>query len=305
MSSIFIARVWSAAVPHPQQARIIGTSQSLRSLRLAAAEDCRAPAPVWELRPSWIEDVCEQTLHGRFEETQNMGVLMKSISILGLALLLGTTGCYTSRYAESGRSHGTKQTFAAPFGAVWRAAVDAAQQGDLAVVSADRERGYIHARRTIQPHTFGENVGVWITSLSPTETTVEVVSRQAGPPVAWVKNWENEVLNAVAANLTREIPTATGGVGTTTYSTIDSGSSVTVNVPATPPPKTTAEIIAEEQRRLDDLRRQEDLRLKDLDREKDITRREKISAEIDRLRAELRTISDRIADLESEQRRLK
>src|SRR5205823_86025 len=151
------------------------------------------------------------------------------------------------------------------------------QLGDLAMVSADRSTGYIHARRTIQPHTFGENVGIWVTSLSPTQTKVEVASRQAGPPVFWLKNWEKDILSAVAANLTREVPTATGGIGASSYSTTGSGSSVTVTTPGTttlvtpPPPKTTADYIADQQRRLDDLRREEDLRLKELDREKDVT----------------------------------
>jgi hypothetical protein len=228
---------------------------------------------------------------------------MKHIYLLSLALLFGATGCYTSRYAENGRSHGTKQTFASPFDPVWRAAVDAAQQGDLSVESADRARGYVHARRTMQPHTFGENVGVWVTSLSPNETTVEVASRQAGPPVFWMKNWEHEILNAVAANLTREMPTATGAAGTTTYTTKGAGSSTPVVI--TPAPRTTTDLIAEQQRKLDELRREEDLRLKELDREKDATQREKLSTEIEALRAQLRAIADRISDLELEQKRLK
>src|SRR5205085_1446355 len=101
-------------------------------------------------------------------------VLMKQIYLFALALILATTGCYTNRYAESGRRHATQQVFAAPFDSTWRAAVDAAQRGDLSIVSVDRSTGYIHARRTIQPHTFGENVGIWVTSVSPTQTKVEV-----------------------------------------------------------------------------------------------------------------------------------
>ena len=47
------------------------------------------------------------------------------------------------------------------------------------------------------------------------------------------------------------------------------------------------------------------MRLKDLANEKDVTQREKLTAEIERLRGELRVISDRIADLELEQKRLR
>ena len=157
---------------------------------------------------------------------------------------------------------------------------------------------------------------------------VEVISRQAGPPVLWLKNWERDILNAVAANLTREAPTATGATGASSYTTTGSGTSVTVppgtsvttpsgtsvtvappGTPSTtlvtPAPKTTADYIAEQQRKLDDLRREEDLRLKELEREKDVTQREKLTAEIERLRGELRTITDRIAQLELQQKQLK
>ena len=104
-----------------------------------------------------------------------------------------------------------KQVYRAPFDQVWRAAVDAAQMGDLEILNANREQGYIAAKRSVRMETFGENVGVWVTRISPTETQVEVVSRQAGPPVAWFRNWEKEILTAIEANLTRE---AVGAGGT-------------------------------------------------------------------------------------------
>ena len=63
--------------------------------------------------------------------------------------------------------------------------------------------------------TFGENVGMWVTRVSPTQTQVEVVSRQAGPPKFVIKNWENEIFQTIAANLTRE-PTSAGATGADT-----------------------------------------------------------------------------------------
>ncbi len=136
---------------------------------------------------------------------------MKRILLTMFALAALLTGCSTQKSVTNLQGKGTKQTFDAPFDAVWRAAVDAAQQGDLQIVNADRSRGYISAQRGVHVESFGENVGVWVTSLSPSRAQVEVVSRQAGPAVLWLKNWENEILRAVAANLTRE---GVGGTGT-------------------------------------------------------------------------------------------
>ena len=114
------------------------------------------------------------------------------------------TGCVTQQRVAQMEGRGKREVFNAPFDAVWRAAVDAAQAGELNVVTADKARGFIGAKRGPQIETMGENVGVWIKPVSSQDTQVEVVSRQAGLPVAWFKNWENQILNGIAANLTRE-----------------------------------------------------------------------------------------------------
>ena len=130
---------------------------------------------------------------------------MKSILFSGfVALLLIAGGCSTSRSVATLEGQGHRKVYAAPFDSVWRAAVDAAQQGDLEILNADRPNGYIAARRGMRMETFGENVGVWIKRVAPDQTEVAVVSRQAGPPVLWLKNWENEILRAISANLTRD-----------------------------------------------------------------------------------------------------
>jgi len=129
-----------------------------------------------------------------------------------LGLLLGVSGCSTTKSVSEMQGQGPKQTYNAPFDAVWRAAVDAAQIGDLRVLNADRQHGYIAAKRGMRMETFGENVGMWVTRVSPTQTQVEVVSRQAGPPKFVIKNWENEIFQTIAANLTRE-PTSAGATG--------------------------------------------------------------------------------------------
>src|SRR5688572_20724844 len=95
-----------------------------------------------------------------------------------LALILVATGCATSKQVEHMQGKGTKHVFRAPYDQVWRATVDAAQLGELEVRTADRERGFIASTRGLQPETIGENVGIWVSRLSPTETQVEVVSRQ-------------------------------------------------------------------------------------------------------------------------------
>lgn len=113
-------------------------------------------------------------------------------------------GCATPNKVANMQGKGDRRVYDAPFDQAWRAAIDATQRGGLEITSANRETGYISARRTVRPHTFGENVGVWVRSMGPAQTELEVVSRQAGPPVTWFSNWENEIHTSIAANLTRE-----------------------------------------------------------------------------------------------------
>jgi uncharacterized protein YndB with AHSA1/START domain len=122
----------------------------------------------------------------------------------GLALVF-LAGCATPTRVAQMEGQGRAEVFNAPYEQVWRAAVDAAQISGLEVQSADPALGYIATRRGIRPGTTGENVGIWITQVAPGQTQVEVVSRSAGPPRPFTRNWERHVLSAVAANLTREM----------------------------------------------------------------------------------------------------
>jgi hypothetical protein len=216
------------------------------------------------------------------------------ICSLGLALAFWMSGCSTTQSVSTMEGKGTKQTFNAPFDHVWRAAVDAAQHDDLTVLQADRERGYISSKRGVRVHTFGENVAIWVRSLSPTSTEVEVVSRQAGPPVAWLKNWENEILRAVAANLSKEVPAV--GAPTVERNVIRGDPTLL---------RGSETLRLDTERQVSELRAQEKLRQEELEREQDIQRREQLRTEIERVRQELRRLESRLLELETQERKLR
>lgn len=209
------------------------------------------------------------------------------------AFALCISGCSTPKRVATLEGRGTKQVYAAQFDHVWRAAVDAAQLDDLEVVSASRETGYIDARRSVRLHTFGENVGIWIRKIDPTQTEVEVVSRQAGPPVAWLKNWQNEIHRTIAANLARE--PAVGGAPADAGEAPGVGSSTT-----TAPAEETA--LQREQRRREALRAQREAGERALASAVDANQRDLLQREVDRLREELRVQEERLKQLESQPR---
>jgi hypothetical protein len=234
---------------------------------------------------------------------------MKILSVLSLIGVLIATGCATQKGVAESQGRGTTQAYGASFDRVWRASIDAVQQNGLEVITADKTSGYISARRTVRVHTFGENVGVWVRESAPANTLVEVVSRQAGPPVAWLKNWENEIHRSITANLTRE------AVGAPARDVIieNGGTSSTVVVPQ---PSTTVvvperrevivdspsthEAVTEQQRVLEQLRLREDTGQRALANVTDETKREVLQREVDRLREEIKLQEKRLKDLEKE-----
>ncbi|MBA4149470.1 MAG: hypothetical protein H0X66_15260 [Verrucomicrobia bacterium] len=157
-------------------------------------------------------------------------------TILGCVLIILSAGCATQRQVAQMEGRGAAEVYNASFNEVWRAAIDAAQIGDLQVQTVDRERGYIAAGRGMRLATHGENVGIWVRQVSPSQTEVEVVSRQAGPPKLWFKNWQNDIFNSISANLTREIGSAPI-ISEPAGSTIDRGEGLIMEpVPISPPP---------------------------------------------------------------------
>jgi hypothetical protein len=129
--------------------------------------------------------------------------LMKPFCVLlSLTVLLLFNGCTSPQSVSHLRGQGTKSLYNAPYDRVWSAAVAACQNGDLIVLITDKPRGFISVKRNIRPTTLGENVAIWVRQISPTQTEVEVVSRQAGPPVFVIRNWEHYILDGIAANLT-------------------------------------------------------------------------------------------------------
>jgi len=230
---------------------------------------------------------------------------MKAVVWTGLAVVLLLTGCAST----GSQSKTAKRVFNAPYNTVWRAAVDAAQQGDLDIVTADRPRGYIGVRSGVASK---ENVGVRVRSLGPSGTEVEVVGR---PGVKAATAWENEMMDAIASNIARG-PAAVGGTGTGTQVYIQNhvAPESTTVLPdlRDSGAKTPSENHLTTRRGLEKLREVEQriaaLRQKQLEQEaqlgpeQDSARRDEIRAEIERLREELRIQEQRLQELDKDRR---
>jgi len=225
---------------------------------------------------------------------------------LAVALgLFGVGGCATSNGVANLQGHGTKQVFNAPFEPIWTASMDAvyANQLTLLMTNLSGSVGYISAERGLSRSSVGETIGIWVVPVSPTETQIEVVSRQKAPWI-WSRNWERPLLQAIGENV-RSLPTPTvAAAGETSKppDNVPARNLPVVAAPATNSPESAAapgraggDTTVELTRRRDELRTYEALRAEELRLEKDPRRRERLQAELDYLREELSSVEDRIA----------
>ena len=230
---------------------------------------------------------------------------MKLLSVFSFAAALMMSGCATHHDLSAYRGTGTRRIYTAAFDQVWRAARDAADSAGLQVVRADRDRGYIAARRTLEPPTVGDNVGIWVRQTGPSATEAEVVSREPAPGALSLRTWENQIQGDIAANLARE----TTGVGTAPRQVIieQGNGASTVVVPKSGetvvvPPATTSthEAVREAEQQLQDMRLREQTGSRALANEVDETKREMLQRQVDRLRDDIRLQENRLRDLERE-----
>ncbi len=223
-------------------------------------------------------------------------------AITAAALLVG---CTTHRQTATLVGPGTKRVYTATYDQAWRATLEAMRRSNLAAVTTDRTVGYMEARRNVYPHSRDERVGVWVRSIAPTQTEVEVVDRQAGPPMLAMVDREIQIQNDIALNLTHETP----AVGTAPRDVIiERGSGTTIVVPErrdtviVPSTTPTHEALREEQRQVEALRLRQQTGERALANEVDETKRDMLRREVERLRDDIRRQEDRLRDLERELR---
>ena len=82
--------------------------------------------------------------------------------LVALAFVLVSSGCSSPQSVSQMEGTGTKEIFNAGYDRVWSAAHASAQQGDLYILNADKAHGFISAKRSLQPESFGENVAIWV-----------------------------------------------------------------------------------------------------------------------------------------------
>jgi hypothetical protein len=163
---------------------------AIQGYRSPTENNCLQEGPVMNMNFDKLNPASKPSARSRFNH------FAWALIVPLVCLMLGG-GCSTTQSDSHRETKGTRQVFPATFTTVWEAALGAAYTGDLLLTDYDRKTGEIWATRHIDAGSFGERVTIRVTSVTPTETAVEVESHWMGPPFLTTRNWEKPVLKNI------------------------------------------------------------------------------------------------------------
>jgi predicted small secreted protein len=125
-------------------------------------------------------------------------MLFKSIKIqlvlLSLVLLsVAVTGCNTMDDAVQAKGTGETVNYQASFDQMWAAIPEVIGALDLKLVSMDREKRMILARRGMTGWSYGEDVAIFVEEVGQGKCSVEVVSKKVMTTNVFAPNWANHI----------------------------------------------------------------------------------------------------------------
>ncbi|HEY0457049.1 MAG TPA: hypothetical protein VGE41_11785 [Verrucomicrobiae bacterium] len=224
-------------------------------------------------------------------------------TIIAAIIFILILGCSTPSQMAKLQGRGTTQVYNVPADQVWQKATDTAWKLGLTVLRTYPRQGFIEAKRGMQFYTLGENVGIWVKQVGPNQTSVEVLSRQKGPPVLKYKNWETDFLaelgHELGPNTMLAQGTAPGNSGTMRGTQTGPVRPTELDrriQPAVVRQTTAVAGVPESELILrDKLKRYLEIRSVEVQSEPDPKRRELLQFEMDYMRRELTNVEDTIA----------
>ncbi len=128
-----------------------------------------------------------------------MSCLIKKVSILIILILLAgsLSGCNTLADARMAKGKGVFKVYDVAVDKVWNTMPDVVKNVGLAYVGENRQEGYVLAQRSITAFSWGEDVAIFITSLSDQKTRVEIVSKKAMATNIFAPDWSVRLFKAL------------------------------------------------------------------------------------------------------------
>ena len=77
---------------------------------------------------------------------------------------------------------GERQIYAVNYETAWAAALGAAEMDNVELVDSDKNSGHIWAKVPVSAENIGQQVNIWVRTVSTNATSIQVVSRR-NPPI--------------------------------------------------------------------------------------------------------------------------
>ena len=120
---------------------------------------------------------------------------MKNLLLIFAILLL--PACTTLTTVKNAKGSGTSQQYSASYDTVWNASLCAIEKENLKLMQADEQSGEILAQNMMTLFSYGENVGIFVKSLKPQLTQVEVISKKTMQTNVFAKDWTDTILGSI------------------------------------------------------------------------------------------------------------
>jgi hypothetical protein len=124
------------------------------------------------------------------------------IGLIAVGSMVSMSSCSTLADARAGKGSGLSREYSAPFDVVWTTIPVVLAELSLPLVADNKQDGYILAQRGITAFSYGENVAIFVESVSGvTKTRVEVVSTRAMASNIFAPDWAEYILNKLDEKL--------------------------------------------------------------------------------------------------------
>lgn len=129
---------------------------------------------------------------------------MKNFRILAAMFLVCVLpACASSNAAKTAKGSGQSVVYNAAYDKTWNASINAVEATGGEIVEQDKVKGDIVATYGVSAFSWGERVAVFLKSLAKNKTEVEVVSKRAVGMNVTAANWQDDIHQKIADNLSK------------------------------------------------------------------------------------------------------
>lgn len=125
---------------------------------------------------------------------------MKDFAI-ACALAVLISACASTETVKEAEGQGITRSYEYAYEPVFNAVIAAAKTKDLEVVESDKNSGKLALSHGVTLWSWGERIAVFVKPVTDKTTQVEIVSKPVLAPLNFPPDWQNILLEQIAAEL--------------------------------------------------------------------------------------------------------